>query len=83
MDLGDHGLEVTAFRELVSMSAVGADCVVFALQRGTGADGDGFLANAQMDRAAHELFGIVGDDGLFGHADADHLPQKTDFIHLT
>jgi hypothetical protein len=78
VELGHEGFGVHADGHRVSMISIrGDDVVVFAHQR-TATDGDGFLSDIEMEKAA-DLLGLVGAQGtLFKTTDAHHLAVELD-----
>jgi hypothetical protein len=56
------------------VAAVGADNLVFTLERQTGADGSAFLTDRKMHRAAHLLIRVTLGDALFDASNSEHAP---------
>ncbi len=63
-------LQVAALGEVESVAAVGAENDVIGPQRLADADGDGFLADRQVDGAFDPVGGVDAGDFLFQLADA-------------
>ena len=65
--------------EGVAVVAVGGDEVVIRPAERDGADGDGFLADVEVEEAADFAALVVFQAGLLEAADADHLGKQLDF----
>ncbi len=78
VELGHERLGVHADSHCVSMISIrGYDVVVLA-HEGAATDGDGLLANVEVEKSA-DLLGQVGAQGAFLEAtDANHLTMKLD-----
>jgi len=59
----------------MGVGTVGTDCLVLRVQRTANADRGGFLADGQVHRAAHLLFGVMAGDGFFSTAYQQHARQ--------
>ena len=70
---GHHGLRLHALEDGVAVLAVGAEDVVFGLERGEGADAVGLLADVEVEEAADLAEGIFLGGLLLEAAQQHHL----------
>src|SRR5919108_5415000 len=70
VQLGEHGAQAAALRQVERVPAVGAEDDVLRPQRGADADGDRLLADGEVDRALDLVTRVSPGDLLFHPADA-------------
>ncbi len=80
VELGHEGLGVHADGDGMAVVAVGGDDVIVLAHERAGADGDGFLADVEVEEAA-DLAGIIDREAaLLEAADAHHLAVELDLL---
>ena len=78
--LGHALVHAHADGEGVAVVAVGGDDVVVVAHERAGADGDGFLADVEVEEAAHFAAVVLLERLLLEAAHAEHFAQETDFV---
>src|SRR4051812_27190214 len=82
VELGHERLRVHTDRDRVTVVAVRCDHVVVLAHQGAAADGDGFLADVEMEEPA-DLLGLVSaETALFEAANPHHLTEELDLLIL-
>ena len=78
--LGHALVHAHADGEGVAVVAVGGDDVVIVAHERAGADGDGFLADVEVEKAAHFSAVVLLQRLLLKAPHPQHLPQQPDFV---
>ena len=74
--LGKHGIERAALGDVEPVRSIGREHQVVGLQGVADTDGNGFLADRQMNRALDAIRGIELDNTLFDQPDRECRPKQ-------
>jgi hypothetical protein len=76
IEFGQHAFQVAALGQIMGVTAMAAERQIVAPEMRGNADRRRLLADRQMGRAAHLLFGVEVADALLDQADAQDLPVE-------